>query len=128
MLNGKTIYGQIDNRFVELRRNTSGLWLYGDNSLYSIEEFFTYHEDVWTHRNGIERREIHAYGTGNAYRPVDGHAGVYTRTETEGDNPQLNIYRDALVPVSVGANGAGNINPMFANINIGLSTSSMMLG
>lgn len=121
LLNGKTIYGQIDNTFVELRRNTSGLWLYGDNSLYSIEEFFTYHTDVWTHRNGIERREIHAYGTGNNYRPVDGHAGVYTRTAVKTENPQVNIYHDALVPVSVGANGAGNINPMFANINIGSS-------
>lgn len=121
LLSGKKIYGQIDNTFVELRRNTSGLWLYGTNSLYSVEEFFTYHENVWTHRNSLERREIHAYGTGDNYAPVDGHTGVYTRTETEGNNPQLNIYRDALVPVSVGANGSGNINPVFSKMNIGSS-------
>lgn len=119
LLNGEKIFGQIENAFVELRRNTSGLWLYGENSLYSIEEFFTYHEDVWTHRNGLERREIHAYGTAENYAPADGHTGVYTRVAIEENNPQLNLYRDALVPVSVGANGSGNINPMFSKVTIG---------
>ncbi len=116
VLNGTTVYGYVyDNNdvgsFVELTRNASGLWLYGDKQLYSAKEFFTYHTDVWTHRNDLERREIHAYGTGSNFRCVDGHSSIYTRTETRNTNPELNIYRDALMPVSFGVNGSGRTNP-----------------
>ena len=111
-LKGSKIYGYVDGGFVELERNASGLWLYeGKQQLYSAKEFFTYHEDVWTHRKDIEKRQIHAYGTGNDYVCVDGHGDLYKREDTEGSNPQLNVYKDALVPVSVGANGAGGVNP-----------------
>ena len=121
-LKGSKIYGYVDGGFVELERNASGLWLYeGKQQLYSAKEFFTYHEDVWTHRKGIEKRQIHAYGTGNAYVCVDGHGDLYKREDTEGSNPQLNVYKDALVPVSIGANGAGGVNP-------GLQTSVSHLG
>lgn len=116
VLNGTTVYGYVYDKndvgsFVELTRNASGLWLYGDKQLYSAKEFFTYHTDVWTHRKDLERREIHAYGTGSNFRCVDGHDGIFTRTETRNDNPELNIYHDALVPVSFGVNGSGRTNP-----------------
>ena len=116
ILDGETVYGYVYDEndvggFVELTRNTSGLWLYGDKKLYSSEKFFTYHTDVWTHRHGLEYREIHAYGTGDNYKCTDGHGDVYTRTETKTQNPQLNIFRDALIPVSFGANGSGRVNP-----------------
>ena len=96
--------------YVELTRNSSGLWLYGDRKLYSGDVFFTYHTDVWTHRDGVENREIHAYGVGADYRPVDGHEGVYTRTVVT-DAGQQSIYKDALVPVTLGAGGSGDTNP-----------------
>lgn len=116
VLNGTKVYGYVYDKydigsFVELTRNASGLWLYGDKQLYSAKEFFTYHTDVWTHRNDLERREIHAYGTGSNFRCVDGHSSIYTRTETRNTNPELNIYRDALMPVSFGVNGSGRTNP-----------------
>lgn len=116
VLKGTQVYGYVYDegnigRFTELTRNSSGLWLYGDKHLYSSDEFFTYHEDVWTHRRDLDRREIHAYGTGANYTCADGHNNLYTRTETKNDNPDLNIYYDALVPVSVGANGSGGTNP-----------------
>lgn len=111
LLNGTAVYGYVDGSFVQLHRNTSGLWLYGDAKLYSLPEFFTYHTDVWTHRQGLGRREIHAYGTGANYKSVDGHEGLYTREETRDANPELNVYKDALVPVSVGGNGSGSVNP-----------------
>lgn len=116
VLNGTTVYGYVYDKndvgsFVELTRNASGLWLYGDKQLYSAAEFFTYHTDVWTHRNGLERREIHAYGTGSNFRCTDGHSSIYTRTETRTTNPELDIYRDALMPVSFGVNGSGRTNP-----------------
>ena len=115
-LQGQDVYGYVyDNSgkgsFQLLTRNSSGLWLYGDKKLYSNEEFFTYHTDVWTHRNGMERREIHAYGLGASYTPTDGHEGVFTRTETTDDSYYQSIYEDALVPVSIGASGSGGINP-----------------
>ena len=116
VLSGTQVYGYVYDEnnigsFVELTRNSSGLWLYGDKQLYSAKEFFTYHEDVWTHRRDLDARQIHAYGTGASYRPADGHDNLYTRTETTAANPQLNVYYDALVPVSVGANGSGGTNP-----------------
>ena len=118
---GNQVYGDVNGNYVVLERNTSGLWLYGEEQLYSQEEFFTYHEDVWTHRSGMERREIHAYGTGNSYRLVDGHnSTIYTRDGVE-NNPQHSIYEDALVPVSVGDSGTGGVNP-------GLAYASSHLG
>lgn len=120
-LEGTTVYGYINDSFVELQRNTSGLWLYGDKQLYSLPEFFTYHEDVWTHRKELEYRQIHAYGTGDNYKCTDGHGDLYQRTETTAANPQLSVYHDALVPVSVGANGSGGVNP-------GLTKSTSHLG
>lgn len=121
MLEGNDIYGYVGTSFVKLSRNLSGLWLYGNNQLYSSTEFFTYHKDVWTHRQGIDKRQIHAYGTGDNYRCTDGHEGLYTRTETKQSGAQLNVYKDALIPVSIGANGAGGINP-------GLLESASSLG
>lgn len=120
-LNGTTVYGYINGQFVELTRNTSGLWLYGDKQLYSLKEFFTYHEDVWTHRKELEYRQIHAYGTGANYSCTDGHGDLYIRDDTTDANPDLNVYHDALVPVSVGAYGSGGVNP-------GLTKSSSHLG
>lgn len=110
-LNGKQIYGYVDGTFVPLTRNSSGLWLYGDKMLYSDPDFYTFHEDVWTHRNGIGNREIHAYGTGNNYTSVDGHEGIYTRESVTTSDPDLNVYKDALIPVSTNKNGAGGVNP-----------------
>lgn len=115
VLQGETVFGYVYNEqnvggFVELTRNSSGLWLYGNKKLYSATEFFTYHTDVWTHRDGVQPRQIHAYGVGAAYAPVDGHEGVYTRTETTG-NYEQDIYVDALVPVSLGYGGSGGTNP-----------------
>ncbi len=120
-LNGTAIYGYADGQFVELTRNSSGLWLYGDKLLYSNKEFFTYHSNVWTHRHGLEPREIHAYGLGADYREVGEHVGVFTRTETREADPQKSVYADALVPVSVGAYGSGSTNPglIKATQNIG---------
>ncbi len=116
LLRGETVYGYVYDDlgaggFVPLSRNSSGLWLYGDKQLYSEDEFFTYHTDVWTHRDGTGPREIHAYGTGANYAPIDGHTGVYTRTEVKTANPEQSIYTDALVPVTTGQNGAGMVTP-----------------
>lgn len=116
VLDGITVYGYVYDSndlgsFVELTRNASGLWLYGDKQLYSAKEFFTYHTDVWTHRNDLDRREIHAYGTGSNFRCVDGHDSIYTRAETRDADPELDIYYDALMPVSFGVNGSGSTNP-----------------
>ena len=116
ILQGETVFGYAYNEqgvggFVELTRNSSGLWLYGNKKLYSATEFFTYHTDVWTHRDGLNPRQIHAYGVGAAYTPVDGHADVYTRDETTESSYEQSIYVDALVPVSVGAAGSGGTNP-----------------
>jgi len=116
VLKGQTVFGYVYNEqnvggFVKLTRNSSGLWLYGNKLLYSAKEFFTYHTDVWTHRDGLEPRQIHAYGVGANYQPTDGHEGVYTREETTGDSFQQSIYQDALIPVSVGAAGSGGTNP-----------------
>ena len=116
ILQGQTVFGYVYNEqnvgsFVELTRNSSGLWLYGNKQLYSETVFFTYHTDVWTHRDGLSPRQIHAYGVGAAYTPIDGHAEVYTREETTGNTYDQSIYVDALVPVSVGAAGSGGTNP-----------------
>ena len=121
-LNDKLVYGYVDGQFVQVTRNHSGLWIYGNNQLYSLEEFFTYHQDVWTHRDGLGQRLIHAYGTGNNYKSVDGHSGLYTRTETTG-TPQLNVYKDALIPVSVEQNGAGRTNPHLINASARLGSN-----
>lgn len=128
VLDGTKVYGYVYDEydvgsFVELTRNTSGLWLYGDKQLYSQPEFFTYHTDVWTHRHGLEKREIHAYGTGSNYKEADGHTGVYTRTETTGTSYQLGVYEDALIPVSVGANGSGGVNPGLIKSTQGLGAN-----
>ena len=110
-ISGTTVYGYVDGTFVTLTRNTSGLWLYGDRQLYSLDKFFTFHEAVWTHRSGTDRRQIHGYTVDGEYKPADNHQGLYVRQETQDANPQLDVYKDALVPVSVGANGSGGINP-----------------
>lgn len=130
ILNGTTIYGYVyDQRgvgsFVELTRNTSGLWLYGDRKLYSSDEFFTYHQNVWTHRHGLDRREIHGYGVGSSYTPADGHQGVYTRIVSRSEDAQQSIYKDALMPVAVGANGAGGVNPSLLKVPEKLGANGM---
>ncbi len=116
VLQGEPVYGYAYNEqnvggFVELTRNSSGLWLYGNKQLYSDTEFFTYHTDVWTYRDGVEPRQIHAYGVGAAYRPLTEGVTVYTREETTGSSYEQSIYVDALVPVSLGFNGSGGTNP-----------------
>lgn len=116
LLRGQTVYGYVfddagSGSFVELTRNSSGLWLYGDRQLYSEEKFFTFHTDVWTYRNGLDPSVIHAYGVGSAYAPLNGDTTVYTRAETTSSSYQHSIYEDALVPVTVGAGGAGDTNP-----------------
>lgn len=128
VLEGTPVYGYVYDEkdigsFVELERNSSGLWLYGDRQLYSHAEFFTYHTDVWTHRHNLEPREIHAYGTGSNYKETDGHTGVYTRTETSSTTHQLSVYQDALIPVSVGANGSGGTNPGLLKSTQGLGAN-----
>ena len=110
-LSGVTVYGYVDGAFVKLTRNTSGLWLYGDRQLYSMDKFFTFHEEVWTHRSGTERRQIHGYTIDGVYTPADNHQGIYVREETKDANPELNVYKDALMPVSLGAGGSGGVNP-----------------
>ena len=114
-MDGLTVYGYEDGAFIALTRNASGLWTYldgkGVTQLYSLPEFFTYHRDVWTHRNGLNARQIHAYGSGDSYVCTDGHDELYTRTETRSSTYDLSVYEDALVPVSVGANGSGGTNP-----------------
>lgn len=123
-LYGTQVYGNVKGTFVPLSRNLSGLWLYGDEELlYSSDEFFTYHEDVWTHREGMNERQIHAYGTGDNYTCTDGHSGLYKRTETRNNGPHLNVYKDALVPVSVGDNGSGSINPGLIKASNGLGSN-----
>ncbi|MBO5867805.1 MAG: hypothetical protein J6Q54_02720, partial [Oscillospiraceae bacterium] len=114
-LSGTQVYGQVGEKFIELTRNSSGLWLDKDKQLYSQQEFFTLHEDVWTHRHDTERREIHAYGTGKNYREMDDHSGVYVREITKEANPELSVYRDALIPVSASLNGSGGLNPSLEN-------------
>lgn len=125
VLQGEQVYGYVagegEDGFVPLTRNTSGLWLYGDKKLYSQDEFFTYHTDVWTHRHGLEPREIHAYGVGADFTPVGDHSGVYTRAETKEETPEYSIYKDALVPVTTGAGGAGGVTP-------GLRTATESIG
>lgn len=116
VLQGELVYGYVYNEqnvggFVELTRNSSGLWLYGNKQLYSDDKFFTYHTDVWTYRDGLSLRQIYAYGVGAAFTPVEGYADVYTREETTGNDFEHSIYADALAPVSVGAAGSGGTNP-----------------
>ena len=115
-LQGEQVYGYVagqgEDGYVKLTRNSSGLWLYGDKLLYSRSEFFTYHYDAWTHRHGLEPREIHAYGVGADFTEVGEHTGIYTRTETlVEEDSAYSIYRDALVPVTTGADGAGGVTP-----------------
>lgn len=123
LLDGGKVYGYAEGGFVELTRNLSGLWLYGDTKLYSDLDFFTYHEDVWTHRKGLDARQIHAYGTGENYHCTDGHSGLYTRKETREAGPQLDVYKDALIPVTVGAHGAGGVNPSLIKSANGLGSN-----
>lgn len=115
-LQGNAIYGYVYDEqnvgsFVELTRNSSGLWLYGDTKLYSSDKFFTYHENVWTYRNGIAPRQIYAYGVGSNFQVSGSVMDIYTRDETTSSSYDQSIYKDALVPVSMGANGSGGTNP-----------------
>ena len=120
LLAGETIYGNVNGTFTKLERNSNGMWVYtdenGDKKLYSLTTFFTAHNDVWTHRHGIEGREIHAYMIDGVYTPVDGHDTLFERTETTKANPDKSIYRDALIPVTMGANGSGYVDGSFEKI------------
>ena len=111
-LEGTEIYGYVGGDFLLLRRNDSGLWIYNGNQLYSREEFFTRHEHVLTHRHGIEGRKIHAYLVDGKFVSVGGHEGIYTREETTG-TPDKSIYKDALIPVTMGAKGSGYVDNAF---------------
>lgn len=111
VLDGVAVYGYVGEDYVQLTRNTSGLWLYGDKQLYSETEFFTQHTNVWTHRHGTEAREIHAYMVDGKYVAEAGHEAVFVRTETQENGADKSIYEDALIPVTVSAGGAGSINP-----------------
>ena len=118
-LQGEDIYGYVDGGFVLLTHNNSDLWTYqgvdGKVQLYSSEQFFTQHEFVWTHRSGLEGREIHAVkGENGEFLPIDGHDNIiYTREETTAANPDVSIYKDALTPVTMGANGSGYVDDAF---------------
>ena len=116
-LKGTDIFGYVGDQFVELERNPSGMWIYGDKELYSSNEFFTYHEKVWTHRHGLDARTIHASMVGDdmVYTPAAGHGDnvVYTREETIAENPDQSIYKDVLIPVTTGANGSGLVQSSF---------------
>ena len=120
LLAGKIIYGNVNGTFTELERNSNGMWVYedenGDKKLYSSTTFFTAHQFVWTHRHGIEGREIHAYMVDGKYTPVDGHDTLFERTETTKANPDKSIYRDALIPVTMGANGSGYVDGSLGKI------------
>ena len=111
-LQGEDIYGYIDGEFVLLNRNANGMWVTDSKILYSEPEFFTRHEKVWTHRHGIEAREIHAYMIDGVFTPVGDHKDVYIRKETIG-TPDKSIYRDALIPVTMGAQGSGYVDFAF---------------
>ena len=113
LLGGTTIYGYVDGDFVALTRNSNGMWIYGGNQLYSSAEFFTRHEKVWTHRHGIEGREIHAYMVNGVFTPVDNHGDIYIRSETVSETPDKSIYRDALIPITMGAQGSGYVDFAF---------------
>ena len=127
LLQGEKIYGYVDNvdgHFTQLTRNANGMWVYEDDDnnkqLYTSTEFFTWHENVWTHRHGLEPREIHAYMIDGVYTPVDGHDSICVRKETTSANPDKSIYKDALIPVTMGAQGSGFVDPCFERIVEGL--------
>ena len=124
LLKGEKIYGYVEGEFLEISRNTNGMWVYddvkGDKQLYSSTEFFTWHEKVWTHRHGTEPREIHAYMVDGVFTSVDGHDSLFTRKETTQANPDKNIYKDALIPVTMGSQGSGYVDPCFDRIVNGL--------
>ena len=122
LVSGNQIFGYVDGQFIQLTRNTSGLWLYGDKQLYSNTQFFTYHEQVWTHRDGIEPREIHGYMDDNGIISEAGHGGIYTRKESTATNPDQSIYQEALVPVSNGVDGSGRVNPGLINATQNLAS------
>ena len=109
---GTQIYGFHNDAYVPLTLVGSE-WTY-NGQMYSGNDYYTYHEDVWTHRDDMDQRMIHAYGTGSNYRvdSTHGHtdSNVYSRTATTtvGDK---SIYVDALVPVTTGKNGTGPISP-----------------
>ena len=110
---GEDIYGYVNGAFVLLTRNSNGMWLYGDKQMYTLPEFFTRHEKVWTHRHGIEGRQIHAYMVDGVFTPVDEHGDIYIRSETVSETPDKSIYRDALIPVTMGALGSGYVDFAF---------------
>ena len=115
-LAGEQIYGNVNGTFEPLKRNPNGMWVYDENKLYSSAAFFTAHYDVWTHRHGVEGREIHAYMVDGKYTTVDGHDTLYLRKETTVANPDKSVYRDALIPVTMGANGSGYVDGSFEKI------------
>lgn len=96
----ETVYGQNENGFVALTYN-KGLWTYTVDDtvyVYGLDTFFTNHEDVWTFLDGNGIRQIYVH---------NGRA-VYERTaNTSGTG----AYVDALMPVALGANGLGGVNP-----------------
>lgn len=118
-LNGTPIFGYVGGEFLELTRNTSGQWLLKESGqLYSFEEYFTAHHNVLTHRHGLEGREIHATLEGDTFVSSDGHAGIYTRKEvaegqTYDPDKFKSVYADAMIPVNMGADGSGFVDPAF---------------
>ena len=118
-LNGTPIFGYVGGEFVELMRNTSDQWVLKESGqLYSFEEYFTAHHNVLTHRHGLEGREIHATLVGDTFVSTDGHTGIYTREEVaEGQSYEpdkfKSIYADAMIPVTMGADGSGFVDPAF---------------
>ena len=109
---GTEIYGFFNDSYVTLTLVGSEWTVNGQ--MYSGHDYYTYHRDVWTHRDDMDQRMIHAYGTGSNYRVDSSHGHtddkVYIRsaTTTVGDK---SIYVDALVPVTTGKNGTGPITP-----------------
>lgn len=118
-LNGTPIFGSVGGEFLELKRNASNQWILKDSGqLYSFEEYFTAHHNVLTFRNGLEGREIYATLVGDTFEEIDGHTGIYTRQEVaekQSYEPDRfkSIYADAMIPVTMGANGSGFVDPAF---------------
>ena len=118
-LNGTPIFGYVGGEFVELMRNASDQWVLKDSGqLYSFEAYFTAHHNVLTYRRGLEGREIYATLAGDTFENPDGNKGVYTRKEVAtgqsyDSNTFKSIYADAMIPVTMGANGSGFVDSAF---------------
>jgi len=109
---GEKVYGYTDGSYSSLTLVGSE-WTY-NGQFYSGNDYYLYYRDVWTHRDELDHRHIHAFGVGENYRVDTTHehtdTKVYTRTVSTSTGDE-SIYTDALVPVTTGKNGTGPITP-----------------